>query len=373
MKLKLNQKNVCCWDLEGPISTIDFAAEMGRLLREKPELNLKNYDMGEFFTMISKYDDYLIDVPGVKEKLKIPEYQPGDTLRLMAPFYVHCFSDKELTKLAKQNLGLLQGCKDLMRFLHKNWEIFVISTSFTPFANIVTSALNIPQDNVYCTNFQIKKLKEGLGSLDAAVNVLIKEIFQKYLNNNMELESVINDLNDFFWKNPISNYINIMNQVTVRGGKRKELAVEDVSKKTKIPISEMIVLGDSITDIDMLKRLNDEGGIAISFNGNKFSVKYANIAITTINNLGVLPIFEARHNKEHFLEKWEYEFENFQNDPKKISNGLISKECKNLFIKHNFVPEIASLNNKSESEIKEIISRQEKMRKLVRGWAGNLG
>jgi energy-converting hydrogenase A subunit R len=369
----LKHKNICCWDLEGPISVIDFAAEMGRLLRDKPELNLKNYDMGEFFSMISNYDDYLIDFPGIKEKLKIPEYQPGDTLRLMAPFYVYCFSDKELTTLVKQNLGLLPGSKDLMRFLRKNWEIFVISTSYTPFARIVTSALNIPQDHVYCTDFQIKKLKEGLGSLEVAANVLIKKIFQKYLNNNKELESVIDELNDFFWKEPISNYIKIMNQVKVRGGKGKESAVEEISKWTKIPISEMIALGDSITDIDMLKRLNDEKGIAISFNGNKFSVKYANIAITSINNLGVLPVFEAKNNREKFLEKWESEFETFQYDPKKISNELISKECKSFFIKHNFVPEIVSLTNKSEAEIKEVISRQEKMRKLVRGWAGNLG
>ncbi|MCP4763496.1 MAG: hypothetical protein GY870_17110, partial [archaeon] len=104
-------RNVCCWDLEGPISVIDFAADIGRMLSKKSELNLQEYDMGEFFFMISNYDDYIIDVPGIKEKLKIPEYQPGDTLRIMAPLYVACFSDDELVNLAKQNLGLLPGCK----------------------------------------------------------------------------------------------------------------------------------------------------------------------------------------------------------------------------------------------------------------------
>lgn len=364
---------VACWDLEGPISIIDFAAEIGRLLSKKSELNLQKYDMGEFFVMISNYDDYLIDVPGVKEKLNIPEYQPGDTLRLMAPIYVSCFTEDELAKLAKENLGLLPGCKELMNILQKEWEIFVISTSYTHFAHNVTSALKIPKDHVYCTDLNVNKLKEGLSNIENSVDLLVKKIFQTYLKNNKDLNNVIDDLNDFFWKGNETDYIKVMNKVQVRGGKRKELAVEEISEKTGVPISEMIALGDSITDIDMLRRLNEEGGLAITFNGNRFSAKNANIAVTTPNNLGVLPIFQFRQNIDDFLELWEEKSENFKDDPQKINNGLISNEAKQLFVKYNFVPELVNLKNKSEEQRKNIIARQEKMRKIVRGWAGDLG
>jgi energy-converting hydrogenase A subunit R len=365
--------NICIFDLEGPISIIDFAAEIGKLLSEKPELNLQNYDMGEFFFMISNYDDYLIDIPGVKEKLNIHEYQPGDTLRLMAPLYVACFSDKELKNFAKQNLGLLPGCKELFTILHKEWDVFVISTSYTQFAHTVTGALNIPKDHVYCTNLHINELKEGLTNINETVNILVREIFQKYLDHDKELDYVIDDLNNFFWKGEESDYIKIMNHVKVRGGKRKELAIEDISKRTGIHISDMIALGDSITDINMLQRLKDEGGIAVSFNGNRFTAERANVAVSTPNNLGVLPLFESKNNVEKFLELWESESKAFKNNPKKISNGLISKQCKSYFVYYDFVPEIVNLTNKTKKEINEIISRQEKMRKLVRGWAGNLG
>ena len=141
----------CCWDLEGPISTIDFAAELGSKLNEKSEFNLSKYNMSQFFTMISNYDDYIIDIPGVKESLNIPEYQPGDTLRLMAPLYVSCFKESELINLAKENLGLLPGCKKLMKILHKDWDIFIISTSYSQFAYNVAEELNIPIDHVYST------------------------------------------------------------------------------------------------------------------------------------------------------------------------------------------------------------------------------
>jgi len=369
----MTKKKVCCWDLEGPISVIDFAADIGKLLSNKSILNLENYDMGEFFRMLSNYDDYLIDIPGVKEQLGIPEYQPGDTLRIMAPLYTACYTDEELLGLAKANLGLLPGCKELMNILYADWEIFVISTSYTHFAHTVTSALNIPKDHVYCTEFNIDKIKQGLHDIETDVEQLLQGIFQVYIKKEKDLDSVINDLNKFFWKEKESDYIRVMNQVKVRGGRRKELAVEEISERTSTSISEMIALGDSITDINMLQRVNNEGGIAISFNGNRFSLKRANYAVTTPNNLGVIPIFQSGNKLNDFLEEWESKFDLFNKDPESIPDGLISKELKDLFIKYEFVPELINLNNKSSEEIKSIIARQEKMRKLVRGWAGNLG
>jgi len=369
----LNKKQISCWDLEGPISVIDFAAELGKKLNKKLELDLHEYNMGEFFTMISKYDDYLIEVAGVKEQLNILEYQPGDTLRLMAPLYVSCFSDEELINLAKSNLGLLPGCGELMKILQKDWDIFVISTSYSHFAHNVTSALKIPKDHVYCTNLHIQQLKEEALDINVAIDILIRQIFKKYLSNDKDLDSIIEDLNTFFWMGPESDYIRIMNQVIVRGGKRKELAVEEISSRTNIPISEMIALGDSITDINMLQRISDEGGIAVSLNGNRFSVGRANIALITTNSLGVLPIFQEYENIKYFLEQWEFNFKGFQNDPKDIPDDLISPQCKDFFIKYKFLPEIVDLTNKSKKQIDDIILRQESMRKFMRGWVSKLG
>lgn len=369
----MTDKKVCCWDLEGPISVTDFAAELGKRLRNAPNLDLADYNMGEFFFMISNYDDYLIDTPGIKEKLNIPEYQPGDTLRLLAPLYVAAFSEEKLFELAQNHLGILPGSSELMALLHKNWNIFVISTSYTQFAYTVTEKLNIPQDHVYCTELPIERLKAEIKEINKSVKILIHQIFQKYLNNEKDLKSILEDLNEFFWKNKANDYIKIMNEVAVRGGKRKEKAVEDISKRTETPISEMVALGDSITDINMLERLDKEGGIAVSFNGNRFSLRRANTAVTTPNNLGALPIFEHHEDILNFLEVWEANYPKFSENPKKIPDGLISPECKNHFIYYDFVPHINDLTNKTEKKIEEIIKKQEKMRKIVRGWAGELG
>jgi len=260
-----------------------------------------------------------------------------------------------------------------MNILQTQWEIFVISTSYSHFAYNVTTSLGIPKDHVYCTDFNIKKLKKGFQNIGDDVEMLLNVIFQKYLDNEKDLNTIIKDLNNFFWSGKESDYIKAMNLVTVRGGRRKEIAVEDVSRRTDTPISDMVALGDSITDINMLQRVNDEGGIAVSFNGNKFSLKRANVAVTTINSLGVLPIFNHNNDVGEFLANWESQYETFANNPRDIPDGLISSETQELFIKYNFVPELVDLKNLSELKHSEIVTKQEEMRKLVRGWAGNLG
>jgi energy-converting hydrogenase A subunit R len=291
----------------------------------------------------------------------------------MAPLYATTYTDEELIGLAKDNLGLLPGSKELMKTLHNEWEIFVISTSYTHFAYNVTAALKIPKDRVYCTELNIQELKKGVLNIEKEVEILLKQIFQKYLKNNKDLSSVLTDLNHFFWEGEISDYIKVMNQVKVRGGKRKEVAVEDISNRTGVAISQMIAIGDSITDINMLQRLTVEDGISVSFNGNRFSLKKANLAVTTPNNLGMLPIFQSHKNISQFLKEWESKFESFQNNPTKIPKDLISKESKEFCVRYDFVPEFANLTNKTEDQKTEIILRQENMRKKVRGWAGTIG
>ena len=369
----MTDKKICCWDLEGPISVLDFAAELSRLLNQKPILELQDFDFGVFFEMLSEYDDYLIEIPGVKEELNIADYQPGDTLRLVAPLYMSCFSDKELVRLAEQNLGLLPGCSELMTILKRKWDVYIISTSYTHFAYSVAKFLNIPRDHVFCTELNLKKAKESFLNIKNDVDFLVKNIFQQFLSNDKKLSKVIENLNEFFWSKRESDYIKAMNQIQVRGGIRKELAVEAISEKVRIPIPEMVALGDSITDINMLQRLKDEGGIAVSFNGNRFTVGRANVAITTVNNLGTLPIFEYKDSIESFLDLWEKNYNNFYTNPNDIPEELISKEIKNYFVKYQFVPEIENLKNKSNQELDLIIAKQKKMRKNVRGWAGNLG
>ncbi|NHI91178.1 MAG: hypothetical protein EAX96_01660 [Candidatus Lokiarchaeota archaeon] len=363
-------KNICAWDLEGPISWVDFAAALFPLM----EIKLKGKKhLDKFFEMISNYDDFLVDYPKEAKKAGVSNYQPGDTLRLLAPFYVYFFTNEELKQISQSNPGLIPGIDFTMNYLKEKWEIFVISTSYTQHAHNIANLLNIKLDNIYCTTLNLDKLKAELYDFDKYSKILLDEIFQKYLKKNLALMDVIDDLNTFFWKDEESSYVKVMNQVIVRGGKRKEEAVIKISENTGVPIKDIIVIGDSITDKNMLACVTNEKGIAVSFNGNLHSLPHASIACTTPNSVGILPIFQHQENIWSFLEEWQKAYKLFKEKPKIIPNGMIDKKIKDYFIRQNFTPRLDDLRSIHDKGLKEILTLQVKMRKQLRGWMGNLG
>jgi energy-converting hydrogenase A subunit R len=368
----MKRKQVCAWDLEGPITTLDFAAELSKSLGRSKLLGLSGKKMGALFAMISDYDDYLVEDKIIKSSLGISNYQPGDTLRLMAPIYALNFTDSDLKRLAESNLGLLPGCRDLFEFLSKDWKIYVISTSYEQFAFNVTNYLKIPPDQVYCTAFEIDKMQIETKEVREELTILVNDILNKFLENENNLQTVIEDLHHFFWKGNNSGYIKAMKRIEVRGGERKESAIEEISQKEEVSLSEMIAIGDSITDINMLERIKKENGISISFNGNRFSIKKANIAITATSNLGILPIFDNHASIDHFLDEWRNKSIQFKGNPRNIPKKLIGQRTREFLIKYNIIPEIDDLNNEN-TILDQVIEKQERTRKLVRGWVGEIG
>ncbi|NVM53704.1 MAG: HAD hydrolase family protein [Candidatus Helarchaeota archaeon] len=358
---------VCAFDMEGPLSFTDFAAEICKLLGPR----LKYEKLDAFFAMVSNYDDYLIENPNMIKELGIKSYEPGDTLKLLAPIYISYFTDKELVEISKKNIGLIPGSIETINRLKEDWDISIISTSYTQHAHNVAQELGIPLDHVYCTSLDVT-LRNEIKNIEEHLQVLIDTIFKKYLEKNSQLEVVIDDLNQFFWKKA-SDYVNVMNKIFVRGGHRKEAALVEISEKLSVPISEMIATGDSITDKDMLRRLNEEGGIAISFNGNQYSIPHANIAVTSPNLMGVMAIFQNRENVWDFISDWETEYPTFAENPNKIPEKFIEKSLKDYFIQNKFVPRINNLKTSSTTEKEKIIGFQKEMRKKVRGWFGALG
>ncbi|MFX0096856.1 MAG: hypothetical protein ACFE7E_03765 [Candidatus Hodarchaeota archaeon] len=359
---------LCVFDLEGPLSTIDFAAEICRFLGER--LGRKDFDL--LFKMISEYDDVLVENPRILKRVGIEDYEPGDSLRLLAPLYAYYFTHEELIKLSKENIGLVPGAADTIKYLRKNnWPIYVISTSYEEFAFNVTDALKIPRKNVFCTAFPITELRKQSKILKKSIRMLVDDILGKFKKEGFE--SILEDLNSFFWENTDDPYSKLMNQISVRGGERKALTLNKVCTETHCLHINVIAVGDSITDRNMLLAVKESEGIAISFNGNKYSVPNANVAVTSPNLMGISVIIDKYPHVWSTIEKWSESFATFKDAPDAIPDDLLSKELKTYFIRHGFAPQIDDLRELSPEQRFKIIQDQQRMRERVRGWVGELG
>lgn len=315
------------FDLEGPLSPMDHAAEAMRVLGEK----LRRPDFFQLFQMLSLYDDELT----IEQKVG---YNPGDTLRLIAPIISTNLSYDELVRIS-QKAKLTPGAKDLMRTLDKE-DVYVASTSYKQHAYTVADKLGIPQDHVNCTDLP--------GFEDFPYMDSLLQIFEKFRETDIRV--VKPELDILFWAEMDPKYLS----TRVCGGERKIQVVESLAAEKGVDLSEVMAVGDSITDINMLKGVKKGGGIAVSFNGNQYSAPTANLAVSALSLMALRPVIDAYPRVWEFVRDW-----NAGQDKDK----LLRPEVRSYFSTHKVDPhydEVRQLN------IEEIIVRQREMRAAMR-------
>jgi len=71
----------------------------------------------------------------------------------------------------------------------------------------------------------------------------------------------------------------IYREVNPVGGAEKARALSESLKKTGLSLADAIYVGDSITDLEAFEAVRAGGGLGISFNGNRYAVKAAEIIV----------------------------------------------------------------------------------------------
>jgi energy-converting hydrogenase A subunit R len=321
---------ILVFDLEGPLSPMDHAAEAMRAVGGK----LGKPDFFDFFEMLSLYDDVLT----LEER---PGYNPGDTLRLIAPIVSTQLSDRELRAISG-SATLTPGARDLIASLNPE-DVYVASTSYQQHALAISKQLGIKDSQVNCTKLRKYGDFPYLNDLMA--------VFRVYKKSGMD--AVKKDLDEIFWDKMGEDYLDTI----VCGGRRKEEVVEFISRQRNKSISEFIVVGDSITDMHILARVAKEGGVAISFNGNQYSAPKANLAVSANSLMAIRPIIDGFKGVWGFVERW-----NSARQEKRLN--LLKPETRDYFIQHKVEARYDDL--RAVRDFGPIIKKQKEMRAFLR-------
>lgn len=275
-------KKVFISDCEGPISKNDNAFELTAHFVP---------DGDKLFTVISKYDDVLADV------LKRPRYKAGDTLRLILPFLkAHGVTNEKMMEFSAKSLILIANTNETLGYLRSIAEAFIVSTSYEHFIKALCQTISFPYENTYCTKVNIDKyvlqekektkLKQIAKEIAQMPIIKIPKRAKSIEDFSEEDRETIQRLDEIFWKE-IANMASgkMLEEVNPVGGSEKAEAIKDVVQKTGVGFSDVMYVGDSITDVEAFKLVKSGGGLAISFNGNEYAVKNADIAILSENSL----------------------------------------------------------------------------------------
>jgi energy-converting hydrogenase A subunit R len=282
-------KRIFMSDCEGPISKNDNAFEATARF-------VPNGDKA--FTLISKYDDVLADV------VKKPGYNAGDTLKLILPFLkAYDVTDERLREFSAQNLLLIAGSKSTLEHVRRLSDAFVVSTSYEHYIKALCEALSFPFENTYCTRLSLGKYifseheKSRLQELAMEI-AQMPMITRPPSANSLEDFSkqdreTVRRLDEIFWEE-ISrmNAGVIFSEVKPIGGCQKAEAVKDAAGRLRVHLSDVFYVGDSITDVEAFKLVKEHGGLTLSFNGNQYAVKNAEVAVLSENNIVTAVIAE---------------------------------------------------------------------------------
>jgi len=249
---------------------------------------MKLYPNGDrIFEVISRYDDLLT--------LEAWQgYEPGDTLALIVPFLIlNNISEKNISTLAAR-ATLTGGAADLISQLRLgDWQVFCISTSYQQYASHITRKLGIDADNVACTTFPLDKLQVMLCKEEAS---FLKQAEQEILAMYPFSEDATDKtrLDDFFWRKlPATDLGTAIGEVKPVGGQRKVDALKQFAERHSRPLSEWVVVGDSITDFKMLQVVEEAGGLAIAFNANEYALPYATMSLASTSIRDLLEVTQA--------------------------------------------------------------------------------
>jgi energy-converting hydrogenase A subunit R len=354
-------------DCEGPISKNDNAFEITAQF-------VPNGD--KLFALISKYDDVLADV------LKKPGYTAGSTLKLILPFLkAYGVSDGQMEEFSAQNLILIVNSKDTLQYVRSVASAFIVSTSYEHYIRALCKALEFPYENTYCTKLSIDKFavteKEELRLKEIA-----KEIVQMPMITIPPETKTIDDfssadqetigrLDEVFWSEIAGASVGrIFSEVTTVGGSQKAAAIKDAVAKLHVALGDVMYVGDSITDVDAFQLVRENGGLTVSFNGNNYAVRNAEISVLSENNVVTAVIADVfcRQGKQaalNLVENW-----NLQSLE---HNGVVSLSLlDHLFSLHpQTLPKVQIVT----AENMELLTKKSsEFRKKVRGEAvGRLG
>lgn len=269
-------------DCEGPLTLNDNAFELAAKVIENGD---------ELFKVLSLYDDYLADV------VKVENYKAGNTLKLILPFFAcENLTNRDMVEFSQNNIYSVRDSKFLLSYLKKAMNIYIVSTSYGQYIEAVSKYMDVDFKNTFYTDVDVDVLNLDDGEIGKI------EQFKKLILENPDDYELFDDI--FFNQITKMGIYEKIKDIEVVGGEGKKLAIDKIIERDGIDINNMLYIGDSITDVEPLQFARKNNGISISFNGNEYPLKVAEIAIVSPSAVttAVIANIYAKYDKNKVLK-----------------------------------------------------------------------
>jgi energy-converting hydrogenase A subunit R len=352
-------------DCEGPVSKNDNAFELAQ-----------HYipNGAKFFRILSRYDDVLAYLE------RRPDYSAGYTLKLVAPFLkAYGATNQEVEEYSRSHILLIEDAKEALHYTLGLLPSYIVSTSYEQYIEALCKVLDFPVANTFSTKLDLDKhgLSEGevalLKGLREEISQLpdieIPEGAKRVEDLPAEMRRTVERLDGvFFSELPRMIIGRLLDDVRPIGSWEKAEALRKIGGRLKRSLDGFMYVGDSITDVEAFKVIREAGGLAVSFNGNQYAVREADVAILSKSALATALVAEtfAKQGRDGVLqlaENW---------GPEAIRKSIRSELSDCFFsASREDIPRVIRVTS---DNVEQLVEESNAFRKTVRGRAvGSLG
>ena len=359
-------KRIFVSDCEGPISKNDNAFELA-------EHFIPNGD--KLFSLISKYDDVLVDI------FRREGYTAGGTLKLVLPFFKALgVTDKQMREFSEKNIVLIADTKNSLHNIMKSTQAFIVSTSYEHYIRALCNATEFPFQNTYCTRLQLdkytileqekKKLREIAEEIATMPMITIPSEAKSLNDFSDRDQETIKRLDQIFWiEIPKMKCGELLSEVKTIGGPQKAESIKDAISKLNLSPSDVMYVGDSITDVEAFQLVRENGGLSVSFNGNSYAVKNAEVVVLSESSIITAILADAfiNHGKAaviKIVKEWSREA---------LKQSIVNPSLIDQLLRL-YPEELPKVQIPQAANMEIIVKESSEFRKKVRGQAiGRLG
>jgi energy-converting hydrogenase A subunit R len=201
-----------------------------------------------------------------------------------------------LKEFSAENLVLIAGSRNTLKHVRSLSDAFVVSTSYEHYIKALCDELDFPFENTYCTRISLDKyvlssrensqLRELASEIAQMPMITIPSTAKSLEDFSEQDRETVMQLDSMFWGEISRMGAGIVFRVVKPiGGRQKAEAIKDAAKRSHVHLSDVLYVGDSITDVEAFKLVRENGGLTLSFNGNQYAVKNAEVAVLAENSI----------------------------------------------------------------------------------------
>jgi predicted HAD superfamily phosphohydrolase len=243
---------------------------------------------GRLYDIMTAYDSIL------SFGLDRDDRRSGDTFKTLVPFLKAAgVTDSSVYEYFKADMSLMPG-SDSIHYLNGLMTAQIVSEAYEHHSMALCDALGLPSDSIRCTEVSFDALEmnrqDAKRFREFSSDISKMDIPKVSSNDGTQFidskdQMILETVDDILDAMCDTEFIHRLEEIKPIGGNEKAFTLMEMRRTTNVDFDCTAYIGNNGTDYPAMDIIRDNGGLAVSFNGDAYAVRGSNVAVMSPNSL----------------------------------------------------------------------------------------